>query len=193
MTVAPMTTRTRILDATLALVERAKGPIAMGAIAKAAGLSRQALYLTFADKADLFIALVRYVDGKRGLAEELAKIRDAPTGVDALMGVVDLQARLNPGLKPLADAFGLLRRQDRDAEKAWQDRLEHRLAGCRAVVDRIAAEDRLRPGLDQAVAADLVWTLTSLRTWNDLVVHRNWTADEYRERVSALLMASIVG
>ena len=42
----------------------------MGAIAKAAGLSRQALYLTFADKADLFVALVRYVDEQVGLVGE---------------------------------------------------------------------------------------------------------------------------
>ncbi len=41
----------------------------MGPIAKEAGLSRQALYLTFADRADLFVALLRYVDGKRGLVQ----------------------------------------------------------------------------------------------------------------------------
>lgn len=188
-----MTTRARILTATLGLVERADGPISMGAIAKAAGLSRQALYLIFADKGDLFIALARYVDGQRGLVQELAKIRDAPTAVEALAAMVNLQATLNPGLKPLADAFELLRRQDPAVEQAWQDRLDHRLAGARAMVARLVAEGRLRPGLDEDTAADLIWTLTSLRTWDDLVVRRGWTADQYRERLSALLMAAVVG
>ena len=164
----------------------------MGAIAKAAGLSRQALYLIFADKADLFVALLRYVDGRRGLVAELAKIRGAPTGVDALLALIDLHSRFHPDLKPLADAFELLRRQDDAAEAAWQDRQTHRLAGCRAVVERIATDGRLRPGLDQDVAADLVWTMTSLGVWDDLVTRRGWTAAEYREGLAALLLSAVV-
>lgn len=164
----------------------------MGAIAKAAGLSRQALYLIFADKADLFVALMRYADGKRGLVQELADIRDAPTGVAALTGIVDLQSRLNPDFKPVADAFELLRRQDPAAERAWRDRLDHRLAGARSVVARLAAEGRLRPELDHAAAADLILTLTSVATWDDLVSGRGWTAEQYRERVSALLLSAFV-
>jgi AcrR family transcriptional regulator len=187
-----VTTRDRILAATLELVQRADGPIAMSAIAKAAGLSRQALYLIFADKADLFVDLVRYVDERRGLAAELAKIRDAPTGVAALLAMVDLQARQNPTLKPIADALELLRRQDPAAQQGWQDRLDARLGGCRATVARMSAERSLRPGLDPTVAADLVWTLTSLRMWDDLVAQRGWSADQYRERVTALLMTSVV-
>jgi AcrR family transcriptional regulator len=163
----------------------------MSAIAKAAGLSRQALYLIFADKADLFVDLVRYVDERRGLAEELAKIRDAPTGVAAMLAMVDLQARQNPGLKPLADALELLRRQDPAAQQGWQDRLDNRLAGCRDIVARMAAEGALRPGLDPEVAADLMWTITSLRMWDDLVAQRGWTADQYRERVTYLLMSAV--
>ncbi|MEO6339314.1 MAG: TetR/AcrR family transcriptional regulator [Caulobacteraceae bacterium] len=192
MSSAVPSTRDRILAATLTLVERAEGPIAMAAIAKAAGLSRQALYLTFADKADLFVALVRYVDDLRGIAAEVARIRAAPTGVDALLAMVDLQSRTNPGLKPLADAFELLRRQDPAAEQAWQDRLQDRLAGARGVVARLSAEGRLRPGLDPDVAADLVWSLTSLRMWDDLVARQGWTAQAYRERMSDLLLTAIV-
>jgi AcrR family transcriptional regulator len=164
----------------------------MSAIAKEAGLSRQALYLVFADRADLFIALLRYVDGQRGIVQEQAKIRDAPTGVDALLAIVDRQVRLGPDFKPLADAFELLRRQDPAVEQAWRDRQGDRLEGCRFVARRLAAEGRLRPGLDPAVAADLIWTLTSVTTWDDLVTRRGWTASDYHERLSALLLASVV-
>lgn len=188
----PTTTRSRILIAALALVRRAQGPIAMSAIAKEAGLSRQALYLVFADRADLFIALLRYVDGQRGIVQEQARIREAPTGVEALMAVVDRQARLGPDFKPLADAFELLRRQDAAVEEAWRDRQGDRLEGCRVVAARLAAEGRLRPGLNPAVAADLIWTVTSVSAWDDLVTRRGWTAAAYREHVSALLSAAVV-
>ena len=189
---APTTTRARVLAATAALIGQAKGPLSMGAIARHAGLSRQALYLIFQDKADLFIGLLRYIDGRRGLVDEVAKIRAAPTGLDALAALVDLQARLNPAYKPVVDAFEVLRRQDPAAEAAWRDRLDHRLAGARAVVGRLAEEGRLRPGLDPDVAADLVWTLTSSATWDDLVTRRGWSASAYREHLSALLVSALV-
>lgn len=187
-----LTTRERILTAALSLVNQAKGPIAMSAIAKGAGVSRQALYLNFADKADLFIALVRFVDERRGLSEELAKIRGAPSGTAALLAMVDLQARLNPDLQPLVEALELLRRQDPAAEQAWQDRLANRLDGCREIVARMAEERTLRSDLDLRVASDLVWSITSLRMWDDLVVQRGWTAAEYRERVTKLLFSSVI-
>jgi len=188
---SPPTTRARILLATLALIQRGGAPLTMIAIAKEAGLSRQALYLTFADRADLFIALLRYVDGQRGLVQEQAKVRAAPSGVDALLAIIDRQARWNPDYKPLADAFDLLRRQDPAAQQAWQDRQDDRLAGCRVVVDRIRDEGRLRPDLDPALAADLVWTTTSIETWDDLVAKRGWSAQEYRRWTGELLLSAI--
>ena len=191
MSSSPPTTRARILLATLALIQRGGAPLTMIAIAKEAGLSRQALYLTFADRADLFIALLRYVDGQRGLVQEQAKIRAAPSGVDALLAIIDRQARWNPDYKPLADAFDLLRRQDPAAQQAWQDRQDDRLAGCRVVVDRIRDEGRLRPDLDPALAADLVWTTTSIETWDDLVAKRGWSAQEYRRWAGELLLSAI--
>lgn len=187
------TTRARVLAATLALVERAEGPLTMGAIAKAAGLSRQALYLIFEDKADLFIALLRYADGQRGLVKEAARIRDASSGAEALAGLVDLVSRFNPDRKPLADAFELLRRQDSAAEQAWQDRQRHRLEGCKAVVARLGQEGRLRAGLTPAVATDLMWSMTSFSLWDDLVIQRGWSTEAYRERLTALLLEALLG
>ncbi|MFA6112931.1 MAG: TetR/AcrR family transcriptional regulator [Sphingomonas sp.] len=191
MSSSPPTTRTRILQATLALIRRGDTPLTMSRIAKEAGLSRQTLYLTFADRADLFIAVLRYVDGQRGLVQEQVKIRAAPSGVDGLLAIIDRQARWNPDYKPLADAFELLRRQDPAAQQAWQDRQDDRLAGCRAVVARVKAEGRLRPDLDPALAADLVWTVTSIETWDDLVAKRGWSAADYRTWAAELLLSAL--
>ncbi|WEJ97882.1 MAG: TetR/AcrR family transcriptional regulator [Candidatus Sphingomonas phytovorans] len=191
MSSSPPTTRSRILQATLALIRRGAAPLTMSGIAKEAGLSRQALYLIFADRADLFIAVLRYVDGQRGLVQEQAKIRAAPSGIDGLLAIIDRQARWNPDYKPLADTFDLLRRQDPAAQQAWQDRQDDRLAGCRAVVARIDAEGCLRPGLDPALAADLIWTTTSIETWDDLVAKRGWSAGQYRTWMAELLLSAV--
>jgi AcrR family transcriptional regulator len=185
-------TRTKILAAALAFIRRRGGAdVSLGDIARAARLSRQAIYLHFADRADLLIALVRYVDELRGLSEKLRKIAEAPSGIAAMRDMVALQASDNPGLAPIARVFDAVRRSDPAVERSWQDRLQNRLRVCRDIIARVQEENALRPGLDPAAAADLLWTITSLRMWEDLVVHRDWSAEQYQEHVNRLLLVSL--
>jgi AcrR family transcriptional regulator len=185
-------TRRRILEATLALVTRRGGAdVTMAQIARAARVSRQAVYLHFADRATLFVALARHADERRGIPAAVQRIRDAPDAVAALREMVAVQARMNPAIWPIARALDAVRREDEAAERSWQDRLAHRLAGCRAIVARLAEERVLQAGLDHAVAADLLWTLTSLRLWEDLVVLRRWSSGRYREHVTAMILRTL--
>jgi hypothetical protein len=47
------------------------------------------------------------------------------------------------------------------------------------------------PGVDVDVAADMLWTLTSLRMWEDLVILRGWSGQKYEQRVYDLLLRSL--
>jgi AcrR family transcriptional regulator len=182
-------TRSRILESAIALlIEREGADVSMAEIGKAANVSRQAVYLHFADRGDLFVALVQYVDEKRGLAGELERIRNAPSGIAAIRAMASLQARTNAEIWPLARATDAVRRKDAAVERAWQDRLQHRHAGCKAIVKRLAKEGCLRPDLSAATATDLLWTITSLRTWEDLVLERKWKASEYEAVITDLLL-----
>lgn len=98
---------------------------------------------------------------------------------------------MNPGIWAVARAVDAVRRTDAAAERSWQDRLQSRLEGCRAIVSRLSQEGALRPDLHPDAAADLLWTITSLRTWEDLVLQRGWTAAEYKERIERLLLATL--
>jgi hypothetical protein len=51
--------------------------------------------------------------------------------------------------------------------------------------------DRLRRGLDVDIAADVLWTLRSLRMWEDLVVQRDCSGDRYRTQVGASLLGAL--
>jgi AcrR family transcriptional regulator len=180
--------KSRILDVALALITKRKGAdVSMAKIADAARVSRQAMYLHFADRADLLLAVVRHADEKRGLADEIRKIAEAPTGVAAMAAMVSLQARMNPKILGIARALDAVRRNDEAAERGWQDRLKHRLSGCSQIVARLHHEGTLKPGISREEAADLLWNLTSLRTWEDLVLERGWTAEQYEKRVTRLL------
>ena len=93
-------TRQRILGAALKLMREGAAGASLVQIAKAAGVSRQAVYLHFADRADLYLALVRHVDESRDLAGALRRIEQAPTGVGALLEAVAISSADEPGSLP---------------------------------------------------------------------------------------------
>jgi AcrR family transcriptional regulator len=71
-------TRKRILQATADLLTEGGGAgVRMSDIAKRAGISRQAVYLHFANRADLLIAATFYVDELKDSAARLAPSRAA--------------------------------------------------------------------------------------------------------------------
>src|SRR6516162_5528367 len=85
-------TRRRILDAALTLIGRRGGAdVKMADVARAARVSRQALYLHFADRAALFMAIVRHADEQRGLPDAIQRMVDAPNGVAAVLEMVAAQ------------------------------------------------------------------------------------------------------
>jgi len=190
--VSSKNSKARILDVALTLItKRGEAGVTMAEIGKAAGVSRQAVYLHFADRAELMLALVRHVDEKRGIDAEIQKMVNAPSGLAAMRQMVAMQARLNPGVWAVARALEAVRRTDPAAERGWQDRLRNRLSGCRLIVERMTKDGTLKRELSEPVAADLLWTLTSLRMWEDLVLQRGWSAREYEEQVNALLVAAL--
>ena len=185
--------RELILDAAVDLIRNRSGAeISMAQIAQRAGVSRQAVYLHFNDRATLLIELARYADQKRGLQKALDHVLSATNGREALSRYVSLQARMNPGIWPLAREVDSARRSDPDVEAAWQDRLTARLNICRSIVAMLAKDPGLKPGLTQTAAIDIMWTLTSLRMWEDLVLSRKWSARQYEKEVLALLQRALL-
>ena len=185
--------RARILDAALRLIRKQRrATVTMAQIAKAARLSRQAVYLHFADRAELMAALVRHVHESLGLPAAIQRMMtDARTGIGLIEADVSMQARFNPGVWAVARAVDAVRRTDAAAARAWQERLDSRLDRCRAIVARLKAEGTLRPELDPSIAADLLWTMTSLRMWEDLVLEREWTPEQYQEYVTKVLIGAL--
>ena len=184
--------KTRILEAALKLLLKRGNPVtSMGEIAKAAGISRQALYRQFPDRASLFVTLGRYADEKRGLYPELKRVQEATSGIAALEAFVSLQARMNPGIWPLFHAAETIRHHDAAAEQACEDRLKNRLNVCREIVQKIDREGLLRSDLSIDLATGLLWTITSLRTWEKLVLQRKWPAENYQKHVLFLLRCAL--
>lgn len=186
-------TRARILAAARELVEEHVGvPVSMSAIASRAGVSRQALYLHFADRAALLLELSRTGDAEHRAPERQRRIDEAATGRDALREAVALQAWLKPRLHGLATALDVQRRTDAAAQGAWQEREHARLERCTAVVRRLDTEGELADGWDVDTAARLMWAVTSQRVWDDLVRDQRWSSARYRDHVHGLLSRALL-
>ena len=182
-------TRQRICEAALRLIVKRGGvDVPLADVAKAARVSRQALYLHFKDRAALFLAVAQHADDKRGLPAAIRRLQQATTGVEALRSMAATRAALNPEIWPLARILDGVRREDPAAEVILQQRRVGRLGACRLIVEQLARDGSLRADLEPAIAADLLWALTSLRTWEDLVLVRGWTAAQYEERLGATLL-----
>ena len=160
-------------------------------IAKAADISRQALYLQFSDRASLFLALARYADEKRGLAPALECIRRAESGLASLELLLSLRARMNPEIWPLHLVAQALRHHDPAVERAFQDRLKNRLIVCRDIVETINRDGLLRPDLPIDQATDQLWSITSLGTWADLVLTRKWSSETYQTQLVLLIRRAL--
>lgn len=186
-------TRQRILDATRTLLENATADVTMGRIAAAAGVSRQLLYLHFTNRAELLLAVTRAVDEEVRPRAEQQRVEEAPDARTALREAVALQGRIKPLIAGVAAALDRLRPTDADAARAWQEREDARHARARAVVERLAAEGLLVPGLSVEDAARLLWSATSQHAWADLVQDAGWSTRRWTHRTTQLLERALTG
>jgi AcrR family transcriptional regulator len=185
-------TRERILSAARELVERGHdGTLNMSELARAVGISRQALYLHFPDRASLLLALVAHIDEREDLQAELSTVLAAADAAGQIHAWVKMQARRNPRIAALARALDQARHTDQAASAAWRDRTDNRMQGAAMAVTRLRDEGKLHPSWTAREAATLLWELTSFRVWDDLVNESGLTADRYIDIVTAASLAAL--
>jgi AcrR family transcriptional regulator len=181
-------TKRRILTATLELLQEQPGaPISMGDVAQRAGLSRQALYLHFADRTALLVEASRQADADNRTPARQRRVDAALTARDALREAVRLQAYLKPRLHGMTTALAVLRRTDPAAESAWQERDQARLGRCRQLARRLHDDGELRCDYTIEQAAALLWCLMSPAVWEDLVLNLGWSNSQYVGHVVSVL------
>jgi AcrR family transcriptional regulator len=185
-------TRERILDAARRLAEKAPGAApSMSEVARATGISRQALYGYFPDRAALLLAVVEHVDQVENLAAGIAAFEAAPSGPAQVRTWVGMQARRNPRIAAFARALDQSRHGDDSATAAWRDRTANRMRGATAVALRLRSEGLLHRSWTTPEAATLVWELVSFRVWDDLVNEAGLTPERYTDIVTTAVLATL--
>ena len=175
-------TRERILKAAWSLLESGNGDaVRMSDIAKASKISRQALYLHFPNRADLLIAVTRYLDEVHDIDGRLAKCRMAASSSARLVAWVEAWGDYIPVIYGVAKALMSMKDSDPAALAAWNDRMDAVRQGCRAVMSDLKGERLLVGHLSAEEAADLLFVMVSVRSWEELRLERRWSQKRYVE------------
>ena len=186
-------TRTRILQATWQLLELHRGQgVNMKDIARAAGISRQAVYLHFASRTELMIATMNYVDEVKGLNDRLAQLESQTSGLALLEACIDIWCHYIPEIYGLAKAMLLTRDTDEAMAAAWNNSMGCLRDVCEQAIEMLAQEGRLASGWSTKDATDLFWTLISIQNWEQLTRECGWTTENYVSRIQMLVKQNFV-
>lgn len=186
-------TRNRILDAAWELLEANQGKgVRMTDIAKQAGISRQALYLHFSTRSELLIATTRYIDEVKDVDARLVQSRSAETGTERLDAFIDAWGNYIPEIYAVAKALLAMKDTDAAAALAWNDRMQAVRHGCESAVNALHDDGTLSTEHTPALALDILWTLLSVRNWEQLTIECGWSQKKYIKTTKSLARRILV-
>ena len=167
--------------------------VRMRDVAEEAGVSRQAVYDHFGSRAELMVATARYGDEVRGLEERLGGYRAATGGVERLGAFVEFWGNYIPEIHGIARALLAARETDEAVAAAWDDRMRVVQEACNDIVGRLQRDGVLAPGWSVEEAGQMLWSLLSISTWENLTLERRWPVSLYVARMKELTKRAFVG
>ncbi len=173
------------------------GLLRMSDIAKEAGISRQALYLHFPTRSELLIATTRHLDDVKDIDlfvidGRLAPSRTAKTGVERLNAYIEAWGNYIPEIYGVARALLAMENTDKAAAAAWGNRMQAVRHGCEAAVNALEKDGVLSPDHAPKQAADILWTMLSVRNWEQLTGECGWPQKRYIKTIKQLAAKSLV-
>ncbi|MBA3744385.1 TetR/AcrR family transcriptional regulator [Sporichthya sp.] len=186
-------TRVAILDAARTLFEE-QGYFGAGleAVAKRAGVSRQAIYLHFSSKADLLTALhARIYETDVVPAVERHPIWTAPTALDALDATIAVDAEVAGKVWRIHEALVMARRHHAEVAATLRPREDERYQDYVRLARWLKREGALPAQMRVATVADILWGLLSLGTFQNLVIERSWSTERFTAWVRTTVRAQL--
>ena len=167
-------TRGRLLDAAW---EEVAGnnldDVTLARVAARAGVSRQAVYLHFGNRATLLVEMARRVDHTSGFRTRLAEARENPPLV-AFRRCLEEWFAYVPVVLPVHRALEAAALSGGDGADAYKDRMQEWREALRVNVAALAGAGLLATRWDVESAADWTWAAVHPTTFHHLVEERGW-------------------
>ena len=185
--------RARILKEAWAMIEAGRlGHLTMAAVAAAAGVSRQTVYVQFGTRAGLLVQMVRERDAANPRRELVAAAIALADPVEALVALTRALSGWGQDIHPIAQALYAAALTDEAARAAWEDRMGHLHEFTEQAVRRLADAGVLARGWDATLASDWLAAQLNPLGWVLLVEDSGWAQDLYEERVATIARAVLV-
>ena len=192
-------TRARILDAAQNLfAERGYAATTVEAIATTAGVATDTVYASFRNKTGVLHALldlrVAGDEAPVGVIEREGPqaVRREPSQKRQIAGFAQGVAEILERSRPVDDIMRGAAAVDPDIAALRGRMQDGRYANLRQFAGWLAANGPLRGGLTLDDAAAMVWAVASPEVHGLLRVGRGWTAERYREWLSATLTRTLL-
>ena len=172
--------------------EQSGREVRMQDIARAAGVSRQAVYMHFKSRAELLVATTHYVDEVCNVDERIRRWEEATTGVERLEEWVEVWGNYIPEVYGVARALLAVRETDEAAELAWNDRMTAVRIKCEDTIDALERDGMLARQWTRQGAVDLLWSILSVRSWEQFTRECGWSTGQYVRSMKKLLKRTLV-
>lgn len=168
------------------------GDLTMAAVATAAGVSRQTVYVQFGTRAGLLVQMVRERDAVNPRRRRVAEAIALADPVEALVALTRVLSGWWREIHPIAQALYAAALTDEAARAAWQDRMAHLDAFAEQIVRRLAEAGVLARGWDPSLASDWLAAQLNPLGWVLLVEDSGWSQTVYEERMATIVRAVLV-
>ena len=193
-------TRTAIIEAAWQLFgEHGYAATSIEEIAAAAGVSRATVFTAVGGKP---VLLKSALDVAIVGDDEPASLPERPSSravrAEADPGIyldryAELVTEMGGRVAPIAEAVRGAAGADSDARELWESHLAQRRIGAANVVSDLRSKGaRLRPELDDATAADVVWVLNDPGLYHHLVLRRGWPQEQFQRWLSKALRSQLL-
>lgn len=181
------------MEAAARLLEEHQGRgVRMSDVAKAAGLSRQAVYLHFGNRANLLVETARHGDVVRNMSARMSRYQAETTALGRLDALIEFWGNYVPDIHGMARALRAARDTDEAAAAAWDDRMGAVYSVCARAIGDLDAEGLLASAWTRQAATDLLWTMLSISTWELLTIERGWSIADYVSQTQLLAKRAFV-
>lgn len=198
-----LVTRTAIVNAATRLfAQNGFAAVSIDAIATAAGVSRATVFTSLGGKAAILQEAFRAAFGRAAGNEAASmpfverprsvEVRSRAGAREYLRGYAAL---VTNAFDHMADVFEAIRegsRADADVGALWIEINDERRRGADVIVADVKARAPLRRGLDEKLAADVVWVLNDPGAFHMLVRRRHWSKTKYAAWLARALMSELL-
>jgi AcrR family transcriptional regulator len=178
-------TRRRILEAARRLlIVRGYSQVTMQEVASEAGVAYQTVFSQFRSKLQLALELCSLdLLHVGGVVAMLAAARDAGDPVACVRTVGSFARHL---YEPCSEVLRFMRESgDPDLISRYREIGVRRLRLLAGLGPQLEQTGRLRPGLSGGQAIDLVWAMAGPEVYEQLVLDRGWTPDQFESWLGA--------